>query len=87
MKFLFDFKNQKSKVFLISKHQGNLEEKLKELGIFYLFDAVFHLKKEQNKYDFMEEGSILIDDSFKERNSVREKGFLAFPVEFFYSEI
>lgn len=87
MKFLFDFKNQKSKVFLISKHQGNLEKKLKELGIFYLFDAVFHLEKEQNKCDFMKEDSILIDDSFKERNSVREKGFLAFPVEFFYSEI
>ena len=87
IKFLFDFKNKNMQVNLISKHNGNLEAYLKELGIYYIFNKIIHLNENQNKCDYMEPCSILIDDSFSERKNAREKGFLSFPVEFFYSEI
>jgi transposase len=71
---------------LISKHKGNLNEHLNKLGIYNLFDGIIHLKNNENKSDYMMKDSFLIDDSFFERNQAREKGFIAFPVEFFYSE-
>lgn len=86
MKYLFDFKNQKIKVFLISKHKGDLIRYLKKIGIYDFFDGIIHLKANENKSDYMMENSFLIDDSFSERNQAREKGFLAFPIESFYSE-
>lgn len=87
MKFLFDFKNNKMKIILISRHRGNLKNKLKKLSLFDLFDSIIHLKNNESKADFMKNNSFLIDDSFSERNKAKERGFLAFPVELFYSEI
>lgn len=87
IKFLFDFKNNNMKIILISRHKGNLKNKLKKLCIFEIFDKIIHLKNNEDKTDFMKKNSFLIDDSFSERNRAKEKGFLAFPIELFYSEI
>ena len=87
MKLIFDLKNEGLKVFLISKHKGDLNKKLQSFGIKDLFDKIIHLNKDDSKASYIKGKSFLIDDSFSERKEVKNKGFYAFPVDFFYSEI
>ena len=68
---LYDFINQNKVIHLITKHSGNLVETLKLFKIENIFDEIIHLKKEDNKWEFIKfEDSIFIDDSFSERQSV-----------------
>ena len=76
--------NHKINVILISKHDGNLNKKIKKLRIKNLFDEIIHLKKNEDKSSYMKKNSILIDDSFSERKKVKQKGFHAFPPEAFF---
>ncbi len=67
------------KVVLISRHNGDLIYKLKELRIDSLFDEVYHLKDNELKSDFISnKNSVFIDDSFAERSDVHSK--LGIPV-------
>ena len=72
MKLLYQEKNHKKKIILISKHSGNIESTLKKFNIsFGLFDEIIHLERNQNKCDFVKyKNAIFIDDSFNERLSV-----------------
>ena len=68
LKLVGQFRNRKVPVILISRHAGDLEAKLAELGVRGLFDEVIHLRKGEPKTVHMTDANgVLIDDSFKER--------------------
>lgn len=72
--FIFQCFNNNVKVFLITKHKGNLEETLKNYKLENIFDKVILLNNEDEKYLYIkEEDAIFIDDSFIERKKVFEK--------------
>jgi carbamoylphosphate synthase large subunit len=83
IKFIIKCINAKVNTILISKHKGNLDNKLEEFKIKNLFKEVVHLKKHEYQAMYMKKNSILIDDSFSERKKARNKGFPAFPPEAF----
>lgn len=71
MGFLFHCINKGIKIILLTKHEGNLEEKLNKFRISHLFDKVLHIPAYETKYKFMtEQDAIFIDDSYAERTQV-----------------
>ena len=73
MAFLYQAKNQGKKLFLISKHVGDLYQ---ELGRFCihpgLFDQIIRLDQGESKLPYIQADSIFIDDSFAERRRIHE---------------
>lgn len=73
MAFLYQAKNQGKKLFLISKHVGDLDQ---ELGRFCihpgLFDQIIRLDQSESKLPYIQADSIFIDDSFAERRRIHE---------------
>lgn len=72
-------RNAKKRVVLISRHAGNLEQKLSDLGIRGLFDDVIHIIDSTPKSLYMPSEKVLfIDDSFAERFDVYKsnKGYV-----------
>ena len=66
--FLYQARNHGKKLFLISKHEGDLEEALNRLCIHPgLFDRIIHLNPSESKLPYILPDSIFIDDSFAER--------------------
>jgi len=66
--FIHKMKNIGKKLILLTRHLGNVEETLMKGGISKtLFDQVIVPKKDETKSEFIEEWSIFIDDSFRER--------------------
>lgn len=78
--FLYQSKNEGKELFLITKHIGDIYSSLHQHHIpVSLFSEIIHLKKEDQKTDFIKfKNPIFIDDSFNERKSVSEK--LGIPV-------
>lgn len=77
--FLFSSFNNKKRVILITKHNGDIKKELKKFRIESLFDEIIHISKDDNKYRFIKnKKSIFIDDSFSERKMVSDK--LGIPV-------
>lgn len=72
--FLYQCQNKGIKVILLTKHANNIQKSLDSFSISReLFQDVIHLKKLQNKVDFINPvKSILIDNSFNERAEVYE---------------
>lgn len=71
--FLYKSINENKKIILLTKHKGNLEEELDKFRIKDIFDEIIHIKPEEQKSDYIKDiNSIFIDDSFAERNSVKE---------------
>lgn len=59
---------------LLTKHDGDLKEKLKQHRIENLFDKVIHIEKGDHKYQYIKgNNAIFIDDSHRERRDVMEK--------------
>nr|WP_304578771.1 ATP-grasp domain-containing protein [uncultured Acetatifactor sp.] len=74
IKFLYQCKNRKIKVTLLTMHDGNLENELKQFQLTHLFDRVIHIGRKDNKSLYIDNiHSIFIDDSFRERKQVQEK--------------
>ena len=72
--FLFQARNEKKRIILITKHDRDINVTLKSFKIYDLFDKIIHLKKEDHKFKFMEaKSSIFIDDSFSERYEVHKE--------------
>jgi hypothetical protein len=68
---LYKFINEGKSIVLLSRHAGNLTEKLKEFRLFSLFDKIVKLNEKQHKSSYIEsKESIFIDDSFSEREEV-----------------
>ncbi|NLB63513.1 MAG: ATP-grasp domain-containing protein [Fibrobacter sp.] len=72
--FLYECLNQSIKVSLITKHDGDLQMKLAELRIENVFDRVIHIKRQDEKHNYIDNlNSIFIDDSFAERKAIKDK--------------
>ena len=74
VKFLYQCVNQKKKIYLITKHIGDLKTEMKEFRISGLFDEVIHISREEKKIDYITDANaIFIDDSYNERRMIKEK--------------
>lgn len=77
--FLYKCINERKKIYLLSKHEGNLEQELNDFRLGNLFDEVIHIDKTSEKSDYVKhENSIFIDDSNAERIKIKRK--LSIPV-------
>jgi hypothetical protein len=81
--FIYQCVNERKKVFLISRHSGDLYKKLSELRLDKLFDDVYHITDASSKSKFITStNSIFIDDSFSERKEVQESlGIFVFSID------
>jgi len=69
--FLYQAKDDGKKLILLTRHDGNIFEDLKEHNIdLALFDSLILLGKNGRKADYVDGKAIFIDDSFAERKSV-----------------
>lgn len=74
VKLIFQCVNQGKWVKLITRHEGDLVGTLAKYRLAGLFDQIIHLRKDENKADFIiEPDAIFVDDSFSERRKVFEK--------------
>ena len=73
MAFLYQARNQGKKLFLISKHVGDLEGELRRFCIHPgLFDQIIRLDQSESKLPYIQADSIFIDDSFAERRRIHQ---------------
>jgi len=71
--FLYQALRQNTTIHLLTKHQLDLNKTLSKFRIQNLFDEIIHIKKTENKSAYIRHNnSILIDDSFSERNEVHK---------------
>lgn len=78
LKLIAQCRNRKCPVILITRHDGDLNSKLKELGVLGLFDKIIHITCGRSKASFLEDSSgLLLDDAFSERKSAFELGVSA----------
>jgi hypothetical protein len=80
MAFLFQCRNRKMEIVLITKHRLDIDETLNTFGIARsLFSSIIHLSNEQNKWNHIDpDGSIFIDNYWFDRREVKER--LGIPV-------
>ncbi len=73
--------NDKKRISLITRHQGNLEDSLKSFKLHHIFDEIIHIQNKSKKSLHIKNanGAIFIDDSFSERQDVANRlGILTF---------
>lgn len=71
--FLYRCLNKGKKIYLLSKHEGNLMQELRDFRLDHLFDEVMHIDKIANKADYIKSGkAIFIDDSNAERLNIKK---------------
>ena len=74
VKFLYKCVNEKKKIILLSKHDGDLKQELIDFRLGHLFDEVIHIDKQSDKADFINsDKAIFIDDSNAERINIKNK--------------
>ena len=74
VKFLYQCINQGKKIYLLSKHDGDLEQELIDFRLDHLFDQVMHITKDSDKADYINnQKAIFIDDSNAERVNIKNK--------------
>ena len=74
VKFLYQCVNQGKKLYLLSKHDGDLKKELHHFRLEALFDEVIHIDRESDKVDYIHSSkALLIDDSNAERVNVKTK--------------
>ncbi len=79
VKFLYQCVNQGKKLFLLSKHEGDLKKELHDFRLDSLFDEVIHIDKKSDKVDYIHsDKALFIDDSNAERVNVKNR--LTIPV-------
>ena len=84
MKLIFQAKNNNKKVYLITKNKkNNLTKALHTFGISHVFDDILHIQDSDLKINYMNKNSILIDDSFKERQEAIHNDLYAFGLDNF----
>ena len=77
--FLYKCLNEGKRIYLLSKHEGDLNQELKRFRLDHMFDQVMHIDKDDDKAKYIvPEGSIFIDDSNSERVDIKNK--LSIPV-------
>lgn len=84
MKLIFQAKNEEKKVYLITKNKKfNLAKTLHKFGITNVFDEIIHIHEKEKKIDYMQQNSVLIDDSFMERKEAIKNGIYAYGLDIF----
>lgn len=74
VKFLYKCINEGKRIYLLSKHDGDLHQELIDFRLDHLFDEVMHIDKEANKSDYIKDtNSIFIDDSNAERVNIKSR--------------
>lgn len=74
VKFLYKCLNEGKKIYLLSKHDGDLKKELQDFRLDNLFDEVMHIDKDADKAAYIQPGgSIFIDDSNAERLNIKKK--------------
>ena len=69
--FLYKCLNEGKRLILLTKHDGNLVEELRQFRLSDLFDEIIHIDRQQEKYQYISQtDAIFIDDSFAERQKV-----------------
>lgn len=84
MQFLYQCRNQKKRLILLSRHSGDLEQHMRKYRVFpELFDDIHHLGADERKSDFVTcKEAIFIDNLFSEREDVLlRKGVPVFDVD------
>lgn len=84
IQFLYQCKNSSKKIILLTKHEGDLNESLKNLNLCSgLFDEIIHLTPRETKVDkIIYKNAILVDNLFSERKDAYEKkGIYVFDVD------
>lgn len=72
--FLYHALNNSKRIILISKNKGDLIPVLKKYRIDSIFDKIFHLREDEEKFKYVtDKNGIFIDDSFYERKQIYEK--------------
>ena len=72
--FLYQCVNNNKEIILLTKHDGDLDEYLDKYKISRsLFNRIIHIGKDEEKYRYITNNSIFIDDSFAERKKIKEK--------------
>lgn len=73
--FLYKCKNNNINIFLLTRHEYDIEQTLKKYNIpVGIFSNICYVSRGQNKSDFIKNlDSIFIDDSFKERKNVHDQ--------------
>lgn len=73
IKFLYQCINQGKRIYLLTKHDGYLNNELQRFRLTNLFDDVIHIDKCANKADYIKsKHAIYIDDSNAERMNIKE---------------
>ena len=74
VKFLYQCVNKGKKIYLLSKHDGDLKKELIDFRLDHLFDEVMHIEKEADKAEYINsKNAIFIDDSNAERVNIKQK--------------
>ena len=74
VKFLYQCINKGKKIFLLSKHDGDLHKELEHFRLNHLFDEVIHIGKDVNKAEYIRSSNALfIDDSNAERVNINKR--------------
>lgn len=77
--FLYKCINEGKKIVLLSKHEGDLNQELRDFRLDHLFDEVKHIGHDIDKAEYIKEKTaIFIDDSNAERVNIKNK--LGIPV-------
>ena len=81
MKIIYSLLNKGIKLFLVTRHRNNIIYTLNKYKISSsIFEAIIHLKSGENKADFIKENSVFVDDSYRERTSLKfNRSVLAIP--------
>lgn len=75
IRLLYQFVNEGKKVFLLTKHSGDVTKTLQKFRLVPgLFDEIIQIAPDEHKADYIKsQDAILIDDSFSERMSISER--------------
>lgn len=74
VKFLYQCVNKGKKIYLLSKHDGDLKKELEDFRLDHLFDEVMHIDKTADKADYIHsKKALFIDDSNAERVNIKTK--------------
>lgn len=87
IKFVFECRNRGMRVNVLSKHSGDLKDKMRKLGVLGIFDEIMHIGKEESKSIIVDSDSILVDDSFNERIGSNGKCLVLSPDIFEFGSI
>lgn len=73
--FLYQCQNYGKKVILLTKHEGEIYDTMNKLHVHpRVFHKIIHLKQHEKKSDYIDPlKTIFIDNSFQERNEVKNK--------------